>query len=172
MLSVIAKILLVSTALSPVLGAVAVISIADHQSWTTWIWLVAVALLLVILCWLLLEYARNSAQKDSLTIESLERNDREMLAFLFVYLLPFIRSTDGAYSGEWITILFVVCVIVLAMVHADALHFNPVMSLLRYRFYSIRDSQGVSGLLISRDRLHRTDRTLQVVRLAPNIYLS
>lgn len=171
MLSVTARFLLVSTALSPVLAAVAIQSIADNQSWRTWIWWVIVALCLVILCWLLLRYAASNVQKDSVTIESVERHDREMLAFLFVYLLPFVRSDDGPYEGTWITLLFVFCIIVLAIVHAGALHFNPVMSLLRYRFYSIRDDQGVSSLLIMKERLARPGNPVQVVQLARDVYL-
>ena len=171
MLSTLAKALLVSTALSPALGAVAVRSIAAQRSWTTWIWWVAVAILLILLCWLLLRYASSNLQRDSVTVEGVERNDREMLAFLFVYLLPFVQVDSGSFSADWITLLFVVGVIVLAIVHADALHFNPVMSLLHYRFYSIRDACGQSSLLIAKERISKSNSTVSVVRLAPNVYL-
>ena len=63
MLNFIAKCLLVLTSLSPVLGAVAITQFAHDKPWTSWgKWLVG-DILLVILCWTLLRYAKKNAQK-------------------------------------------------------------------------------------------------------------
>ena len=63
MLNIVAKCLLVSTSLSPVLGAVAINQFERGESWTKCIWWLTVGFLLVALCWGLLRYAAQNAQK-------------------------------------------------------------------------------------------------------------
>ena len=172
MLSIIARCLLVATSLSPVLGAVAVSEFERGESWRAWIWWLAVAVLLLGLCWLLLRYAAKNAQKSLFQIREFERKDQEMLVFLFIYLLPFIRSANPTFASDWITSVYVLGIIVLAIAHAGAFHFNPIMRLVfQYRFYSVKNREGVSNLLISKKDLRRVGEEVQTVRLAWNVYL-
>ena len=171
MLNIVAKCLLVATSLSPVLGAVAIKQFEHGEPWTSWVGWLAVAFLLVSLCWGMLRYAAKNAQNHLLYIKEFERKDQEMLTFLFIYLLPFIRSGNSTFANEWITGAYVLAIIILAIAHAGAFHFNPVMRLLGYRFYSVRDPHGVSNLLISRPDLRRPGAEIQTVRLAWNVHL-
>ena len=171
MLSIFAKCLLVSTSLSPVLGAVAVTQIERGEPWTNWIWWLVVALLLVSLCSVLLTYAARNAQKCLLSIEEFERRDQEVLTFLFIYLLPFLRSEQPALSDRWLTSAYILTIIILAIAHANAFHFNPVMRVVGYRFYAVKNSDGLSNLLISKNDLRRPRIDVQTVRLAWNVYL-
>ena len=171
MLNSFAKFLLMATSLSPVLGAVAVKQIARHEHWTRWGgWLVA-ALLLVFMCWALLRYAARNAQQHQFHIKEFERNDKEVLAFLLTYLLPFVSSKDTAFVGEWLTGAYIFGIIFLVFAHAGAFHFNPVMGLLGYHFYSVKNGDGVSHLLISKAELRRPGTEVRTVRLAHGIYL-
>ena len=61
--------------------------------------------------------------------------------------------------------------ILLVFTNARAYHFNPVMGLLGYHFYSIKSGEGASVLLISRSELRRTDEQVKTVRLTNGIYL-
>ena len=72
-----AKFLLVATSLPPVLGAVAVSQFELCESWKSWEWwLVAVgALVLPVLCWALLMYAKKHAPKQLFYIREFERKD-------------------------------------------------------------------------------------------------
>ena len=172
MLNIFAKCLLVSTSLSPVLGAVAVNQFERGKPWTNWIWWLVGALLLVFLCYALLRYAKEHAEKHLFYIKEFERKDQEMLTYLFIYLLPFIRSENSTFANEWITSVYILAIIILAIAYADALHFNPVMRLLfRYRFYAVRDRDGVPNLLISKTDLRKPDKAVQTVGLARNVYL-
>jgi MFS family permease len=171
MLNKFAKFLLMATSLSPVLGAVAVNQFARQEPWTRWAgWLIA-ALLLVFLCWALLRYAARNAQKHLFHIKEFERNDKEVLAFLLAYLLPFVSTNDMAFSGEWLTGAYIFGVIFLVFAHAGAFHFNPLMGLLGYHFYAVKNGDGVSHLLISKDELTRGGKDVHTVRLAHGIYL-
>lgn len=171
MLNTLAKLLLMSTSLAPVLGAVAVNQIAQYKHWTHWGGWLGVALILVSLCWAMLRYAAKNSQKHDIHIKEFERNDKEVLAFLLAYLLPFVGAQNMSFSGEPLTGAYILALIILVFTHAGAFHFNPVMGLLGYHFYSVKNGDGVSNLLISRAELRRTGKDVQAVRLARGIYL-
>lgn len=171
MLNWFAKVLLVSTSLSPILGAVAVNQYTLGKPLSAWSpWLVA-ALLLVFVCWGLLHYAARAAQKHTLKITQFEDKDKEMLAFLLAYLLPFAAAKDMLADVHWLTGAYVFAIILLVFTSARAFHFNPMMGLLGYHFYSLKDGDGVSVLLIGSTELRRAGGEVQTVRLAHDIYL-
>ncbi len=171
MLNNFAKFLLVSTSLAPVLGAVAVNQFARHEHWSRWgAWLGA-GLLLVSLCWAMLRYAAKNSQKDLFHIKEFERNDKEVLAFLLAYLLPFVSAQNMAFTGEPLTGAYILGIIFLVFAHSGAFHFNPVMGLLGYHFYAVKSGDGVSHLLISKDELRRPGKDVQTIRLAHGVYL-
>ena len=170
MLNLFAKALLASTSLAPVLGAVAITSIEQDEPWTKWVWWIFVALFLVGICWMLLVYQARNGQKELITIKEFERKDQEMLVFLFIYLLPFIRSAQPVFSPQWLTGGYILAIVIVAIADVGAFHFNPVMRLLRYRFYSIKTQDGLSSLLISKKELRRLCE-IQTVTLGRNIYI-
>ena len=171
MLNNIAKFLLASTSLSPVLGAVAVDQFANNKSWTSWVALLGIAIFLVFLCWMMLQYASSNIQKDLFIIKEFERKDTETLAFMLAYLLPLISADNIALTSEWLLGVYTFAIIFLIIVHAGAFHFNPVMGLLGYHFYSVKNKDGMSHLLISKEELRRPGNEIQVVQLAHNINL-
>lgn len=171
MLNKLARFLLMATSLSPVLGAVAVNQFARNEPWVRWGGWLAAALLLVFMCWALLRFASRNGQQHLVRIKEFERNDAEVLAFLLAYLLPFVSSKDMAFTGEWLTGAYIFGVIFLVFAHAGAFHFNPVMGMLGYHFYSVKNEEGVSHLLISKAELWRPGGDEQTVRLAHGIYL-
>ena len=171
MLNSFARFLLVSTSLSPLLGAVAVNQFGRGEPAMRWgAWLI-VAILLVFLCWALLRYAAKNGQQHKFHIKEFERNDKEVLAFLVTYLLPFLSTEKMGFAGDWLTGAYVLAIIFLVITHAGAFHFNPVMGLLGYYFYAVKNGDGVSHLLISKNELCRPERDVPTVRLAHGIYL-
>jgi|SRR5690625_229089 len=171
MLNQLAKFLLVSTSLSPVLGAIAVSQYAYNSPWTQWVWWIIAALLLVLLCWLMLFYAARNAQKSLLKIREFERGDQEVVAFLLAYLLPFISAGDMPVFHHWMIAVYVLGIIFWSISHSGALHFNPVMGFIGYRFYRVRNGDGTVQLLISKSELRRVDIEVETVRLAQHVYL-
>lgn len=172
MLNIASKCLLVATSLSPILGAMAINQFERGKPWTSWIWWLVTAVILAFLCWALLRSAAKNAQKHLVYVKEFERRDQEMLTFLFIYLLPFVRSEQSTFANEWLTSAYILAIIILAIAHAGAFHFNPVMRLLfGYRFYATKDRHGVSSLLISKRDLRRPDKEVQTVRLARDVYL-
>jgi len=172
MFSGFARLILISTALSPILGTVAVLQFAKGAPWTSWApWLIP-PLLLILICSVLLEYAKRKFERHEIEVKSCKRNDTEILVFLLTYLLPFITTDDRIFGNEWPVGAYVLGLVLLCLLHAGAHHFNPVIWLvLRYKFYEIQDKDGVTSLLIWRGEFtNLTDRT-SVVKLTEHIYL-
>lgn len=170
MLNLLAKGLLVLTSLSPVLLVWAVSEFEDGNSCATWIWPLIAATILTLSCEGLLKYAQNEAQEHLLHVKEFTSKDQEVLTFLFIYLLPFVRGS--AFANQWLTTVVVFAIIVTAIVQTDAFHFNPVMRcFFGYRFYAVRNGQGLPSLLISKSELRRTGIDLLTVRLASGVYL-
>ena len=166
-----AKCLLVSTSMSPVLFAMAVSQLERGMPWTCWIWWLAVAVFLVILCWWILRRMMQKGQTQLFEIREFERKDQELLAFLFIYLLPFVRSENATFASQWLTSVYILTIIILAIAHAGAFHFNPVMRLFRYRFYAVKNRHGMSNLLISKRDLRWPGEELLTVQLARDVFL-
>lgn len=169
--SAFAKLLLVASSLAPVLGAIAVINIANQGPWLHSLCWFGFALFLVITCWIMLTYQSENAEKHEVHIHQFERTDQEILAFLLAYLLPFISTDNIAFTSGWLVLAYILGMISLVIAHVGAFHFNPVMWLLKYHFYAVKDSNGISHVLISRKQFTKIGVTVQTVRLAHNIYL-
>lgn len=164
-----AKCVLIATSLAPILGAVAVNARREHYFY--WGGAALAALLLVLVCWLMLCYAAKNVQTHDFHIKEFERNDTEALVFLLAYMLPLASAESMALTDNLPMVAYFFAVIFLVIAHADALHFNPVMWLLGYRFYAVKSGDGVSYLLISRKKLRAPGKNVLTVRLGDGIYL-
>lgn len=166
-----AKILLTATSLSPLLGAVAVAQFEHGKSWVSWGSWLLVAVLLALICGLLLTHSGKTSEKENILIKEFERNDKEVVAFLIAYLLPFISAENMNFEGHWLVGSYVLFVIFIVVSHAGTFHFNPVMGLLGYHFYEVKSEEGISQLLISKEELRKPGIEVEVVKLAQGIYL-
>lgn len=171
MLNRFSRLLLVATSLSPILGAIAINKIADGQCWIAWVPWVAAAAGLALICLLLLHHVAHHAQVERVEVRNFEGSDTEVLAFLLTYLLPFISSENMNFDGRWLSGAYILLIVFVVVSHAGALHFNPVMGLLGYHFYKIKDSEGLSAVLVSRIDFSRIPQDVEAVRLARNVYL-
>ena len=173
MLNFFAKFLLLSTSLSPVLVGVAISEFNCEQILENFfpLLLIFIAIMLALLCLCIMKYAERTGQCHPVDLASIERKDQEMLTFLFLYLLPLVRSEHSMFTENWVLSLYVLVVIFVALSYAEAFHFNPVMRILQYRFYSVSDTNGMPFLLISKREIGRTRKRIRVIEVTPYIYL-
>jgi len=170
MLNSFARLILASTALCPILGAVAVIQITKGKPINSWCWWLIAAVLLIFLCWILLCIIARKGQKVTLKIVEFENNDKEVLVFLLTYMLPFISTENFSFGEKWPISLYVFAIILMVVWHTNAFHFNPVMGLLGYHFDNIKTESGRPILLIGRKQL-RGIGEINAVEIAENIYI-
>lgn len=172
-----AKFILSLTSLAPVLGAL-FFNHLDNGDPLNGIHILKgipfliIGLLLFIVCWLFLKkYAPKEFEIEPFYIKEFDRRDLEMLTFLLIYLLPFIQSNDPMFARGWLTNIYVIFIITIAFVDVGAFQFNPMMRLIGYRFYIVKNKNGVSYLLISKKVLKTPGIEIPVVPISHDIYL-
>lgn len=97
----------------------------------------SISLLLFILCGTILFLA---GRKDTtpMPIDEINWKDSDLLAFLFIFLLPIISSDKLPFENQLWTTIICFIIIILAMADFGAYHFNPTLRLFCYRIYSFK----------------------------------
>lgn len=163
------KLILMLTSLAPILGAFAINAFA-HSDTVVGCWYLAGGVLLVLVCGLVLRRCRKVLPEEPLTTKKVKTADKEVLAFLLVYLLP-LFTKDLIFTGNWVTPVYVLGIIAFCVYHSNSFTFNPLLSMAGFHFYEVENDSGMAYLLISKKTIHRHDNTLRVKRLADYIYI-
>jgi len=164
------RLLLVISALAPVLGAFAVNEFS-HGHTAMAAWFAVMGVLLVLVCLSSISACRRILQEEPLPITKVKSSDKEILSFLIVYLLPLFSQGVVSFKGDLFTAAYVMAVVILCVYHSDSFSFNPVLGSVGYHFYEVETSTGMSYLLLSRQVLRCQENKLRVVQLSDFIYL-
>ena len=169
MWSLLAKFILVTTSFAPLLCAIAIDSISKPWRISV-IYLFVAGIVLGIICWAMMTFALKTGETFKLHIKEFNRRDQGTLLFLFIYLLPFIRSPDSSFDLSWSTII-IFGVIIFTMIDIGAYNFNPVMRIFGYRFYEVKDRDDVRHLLITRKPLQESGIEVQARQISQDVYV-
>ena len=119
-----------------------------------------------------MKLAKNKAKvKEILLVKEFNRRDQGAIAFLFVSLLPFLRTPYPFFDGNLVIIFYVVVIIFMSIVDTGAYNFNPVMILLGYKFYEVKDNEDMHHLLILRRNLTQSKKEIFVNRISDNVWI-
>lgn len=169
MLSRLAKVLLVLTAFAPVLFTIAFVEWRKGQFSPAGPTVIAVAICLTALCYLVLRGARTELEVMPCRLKSIKTADKEVVAFVLSYLLP-LANLSGRSTDSW-TLAFVAAFFLFIVATSHAYHFNPLMSVLGYHFYEVTDEDSVSYVLITKRNLRSARAAACVVQLSEYILL-
>lgn len=129
------------------------IRLSDKNETLTFVALVIASILVVNLA-LLLNW--RVAPRD-FSINSVESGSGEIAAYIATYLLPFLVVGDMKWK-DLLAYAILVWTIGQAMTRDDVLHINPLLSILRYRIYTVTTKDGVDYYLIGTRRIAAGDR--------------
>ncbi len=162
MLSWIAKLLLTSTAIAPVLVTYAWVAYRAGDTRKTTI-LFSIFIALILICLAMLNYARKNLERTSFTATTAEAADRENMGFLLLYLLPLFTSQFDALNWEiWVPAILTFGAVVAT---GYSYHFNPLLGLLGWHFYKVGTSEGITYVLITKKQLRKATTMVQVGQL-------
>lgn len=168
MLNSVARILLTSTAIAPVGLTYAWVAYNDGSHCTAYIILI-VCFFLVLICDFVLRSAKNRVSVSEFKASSIEAADHENTAFLLLYIMPLFTSK---FSGlEWQ--FWIPTILIFAVITATGYnyHFNPLIGLLRWHFYKVESTEGVTFILITKKHLRTAAETIKVGQLTEYILL-
>ena len=184
MLSPFSRILLVLTSLTPVVSILLAIEIANIKcsflNRTLLIQLSMTAVLLIIFigigsvgCHFILKRASNRGNPYPINVSDYEKSDDKIIAFLVIYLLPFIRAFNPMGYLQLFLLIIIYVVIIIFMVISESYQYNICAYICGYRFYTIKNQNNIRNLLVvkSPTRLIRVKRNIQTRRISHNVYI-
>ncbi|MCP1313455.1 MULTISPECIES: hypothetical protein [unclassified Halomonas] len=168
MLNWLAKLLLTSTAIAPVLITYAWVAYQASEDLQAVILLVA-CIVLIITCILVLRYAKKHLERASFSATTVEAADRENMGFLLLYLLPLFTAQFDALNWQvWVPAIGIFAAVVAT---GYSYHFNPLLGLMGWHFYKVGTEEGVTYVLITKKQLRRATGAIKVGQLTEYIVL-
>lgn len=168
MLNKLAKILLVSTSLAPILLTYWFTRQVNsyHESfnlmenlklnWHNGILLLIITILLTLLCSIIISQAKKHLEIIPVEIREIKTCDNESLGFILVYLLPLAGEVTDSINLP--VLIFIGVLFFFVVATSNAYHFNPLLSILGYHFYEVMLKSGVTYILISKRDLRNSKR--------------
>jgi hypothetical protein len=168
MLNGLAKLLLTSTAIAPVLLTYAWLAYLANEKFFVAAILGACAALILI-CLGLLHYAKTHLERVNFTTVSIEAADRENMGFLLLYLSPLFTSTFTSINWQvWVPTILIFAGVVAT---GYSYHFNPLLGLMGWHFYKVGTPEGVTYVLITKKQLRSVAGTIEVGQLTEYIVM-
>jgi hypothetical protein len=94
-------------------------------------------------------------------VERVESGSNEVAGYIATYLLPFLTVGDMGWR-DLLAYALLVWTVGQAVTRDDVLHINPLLSILRYRIYTITTVDGVDYYLIATRPVRSGDRVRAV----------
>lgn len=168
MLSAIARLMLTSTAIAPVLVTYAWVAFKSDKLVVSAV-LVISCIFLTWLCVRLLSYAQKNLERSKFNITSVEAADRENMGFLLLYLLPLFTSSFEALNWDfWIPAIITFGAVVAT---GYSYHFNPLLGLMGWHFYKVGTAEGVTYILVTKKQIRNASETVEIGQLTEYIVM-
>lgn len=168
MLSRVARLMLTSTAIAPVLLTYAWVALQSGDNGMA-TGLAATCCLLVLICCLLLRYAKRNLERMAFKPVSIEAADRENMGFLILYLLPLFTVQFNTLNWDvWLPAILIFAAVVAT---GYSYHFNPLLGLMGWHFYKVGTPEGVTYVLITKKQLRNVTETIEIGQLTEYIVL-
>lgn len=168
MLNWLARLLLTSTAIAPILVTYAWMAYREGERTHALVFLMACGIL-VLICLRMLSYSAKHLESMEFKPSAVEVADRENSAFLLLYLLPLFTAEYGSLNWQiWVPTILVFGVVVAT---SYSYHFNPLLGILGWHFYKVGTDEGVTYMLITKRHLKTSKETIEVGQLTEYIVL-
>lgn len=168
MLNWLAKLLLTSTAIAPVLITYAWVAYQADELLQAALLLVA-CVVLILICTLMLRYSKKHLERVKFSATTVEAADRENMGFLLLYMLPLFTAQFTALNWQvWIPAIMIFAAVVAT---GYSYHFNPLLGLMGWHFYKVGTKEGVTYVLITKKQLRNATETIEVSQLTEYIVL-
>lgn len=164
MLSKFLKIIMVLTSISPVFFTLWFKEFSKQWHLNDGlVWLV-LSIVLIIIAYIILQISLKKLEKIPIQISSLATADKEVLAFIFAYLLPLIDI-------DYTMMAFVLVLFAFVVFTTHTYHFNPIFGLFGYHFYEVTTTNGISYVLMSKKQIRNLNQVTEVILVSDYILI-
>jgi hypothetical protein len=168
MLSTLARLMLTASSIAPVGFTYAWVAYMQCQGRVA-IVAGALGLFAVVCCLIVLRVARKYLEAIPFKSKEIEAADAENIGFMLLYLLPlFTEKIEGLHWELWVPTLIVFGIIIAT---GYGYHFNPLLGILRWHFYKITSTDGVTYVIITKKHIRAASQSLTVGQLTEYILI-
>ncbi|NJK64308.1 MAG: hypothetical protein HC921_17875 [Synechococcaceae cyanobacterium SM2_3_1] len=164
MLSTLSRILLFLSSYSPLFLIITIQLLSQHPRWAALPFIVMVISLIGV--WGVLAWT-GSSEPTRCTVQTVQRKDSEVIAYLFTYILPFLDVASKQLTDILGLGIFFIVLMILS-VSAHLVHINPVLNLFGYHLFEITTQEQTDAphtVITRRSRLLPNTK-LYVVQIA------
>lgn len=164
-----ARLLLTASSIAPVCITLAFIGLIKDSMWLVYS-SVTVCILSFMSCMFFMRYANKNLTELTKNIDSISPANKEVTNYFISYLFPLL-GTDSI-SSDWKYSLFFYASLLFYISFSENYNFNPLLSVMGYKFYEAEDDTGVGFVLISKEVIRDIkNKKFSVVQLTDYTYL-
>jgi hypothetical protein len=116
-----------------------------------------------------LRWTQGTASRP-LRIASIQSKDAEVMAYVFTYVFPFL-GVDLEKPEDAVSLAVFFGVLLVLQVSANLIHINPILSLIGYHLYEVRDETGEDRTLVTRRARVMRGSSINVVMIADDVLM-
>ncbi len=169
MLNKVTKLFLVSTSFAPVLLTLWFSKFSKNWYFIDGLWYLIITAVLILFCFLILKSSEEYLEKLPIKIKSLSTSDKEIIAFIIVYLLPLINKYSFQINSK--LLIFIIALLFISVWTTNSYHFNPLLGLFGYHFYEVTIEGDITYILITRKNLVNSKQIKTVVQISDYMLL-
>ena len=158
------ELLMVLTSLSPVLLTLWFKEFSQNWNYNDGLIYLVIAVVLWGIAFIILNISRKKLQLLRVKIDSISTADKEMISFIFAYLIPLL---DISYP----VLFFLLGLFVFIVLTTHSYHFNPIFGLFGYHYYEVSIEGGTTFILMTKKTLMNTKQIKNIVQLTDYILL-
>ncbi len=164
-----ARLLLTASSIAPVCITLAFIGLVKDARWLVYS-SVTICLLSWFSCIFFIRFAKKNLVELNKNIDSISPANKEVTNYFLSYLFPLLGTES--ISSDWKYALFFYVSLLFYISFSENYNFNPLLSMLGYKFYEAEDDTGVGFVLISEDVITDVrDKVFKTIKLTDYTYL-
>ncbi|WP_313069532.1 hypothetical protein [Atlantibacter hermannii] len=165
----IARILLTASSIAPVGITLFFIGFIKSKDWLMWSSLALCSISFLLLVFFL-SYGIKNVTPLHKNIDSITPANKEVTNYFLSYLFPLL-GTDSI-AEKWQYTVFFYASLIIYVSFSENYNFNPLLSVLGYKFYEAEDDTGVGFVLISKEVITDVQgRVFEVIQLTDYTFI-
>ncbi|EKN6372948.1 hypothetical protein DVO98_17400 [Yersinia enterocolitica] len=139
------------------------------KPWLVW-WSLGVCALSFVSVIFFLSYAKKNVASVYKNIDSISPANKEVTNYFLSYLFPLLGTDSIADKWQYAAFFYLSLLIYISF--SENYNFNPLISLLGYKFYEAQDNTGVGFVLISREVItNLQEREFEIIQLTDYTFM-
>ena len=162
MLSMMTNTFLTGSSIAPVILIYALLALVERENLIGSM-LILIFVALLSFCIFILFYSKQHLERSEFSFIGAEAADKESVAILLLYLAPLLETSVA--DLEWAFIIPASFLFLALVVTGYSFHFNPLLNILGWHFYTISTVEGITYTLITRKHLRKAGTKIVIGQL-------